>query len=70
MKMDNNTISYKAAFDELQSIVQSIEAGQIGVDELSQKVSRAIELIRICKSKLHETENNVSEILKDLEEGA
>lgn len=65
--MENNTISYKAAFEELQHIVQSIELGQIGVDELSQKVSRAIELIRICKSILHETENNVSEILKDLE---
>jgi exodeoxyribonuclease VII small subunit len=39
------------------------------VDELSEKVKRAAELIRICKTKLTTTEESVNTILKELEEG-
>ncbi|MFT7345521.1 MAG: exodeoxyribonuclease VII small subunit [Lentimonas sp.] len=60
-------ISYDKAFDELQQIVKDMEEGEIGVDELSIKVKRASELIKICKEKLHSTEEDVNEILKDLE---
>ena len=58
---------YAAAFEELQEIVTEIERGEISVDELSQKVKRATELIRICKTKLKTTEEDVNKILKDLE---
>lgn len=64
--MSNDT-SYTDAFDELQTIVTEIESGEISVDELSDKVKRATELIRICKMKLTTTEENVNKILKDLE---
>ena len=64
--MSKNT-SYTDAFDELQIIVTEIESGEISVDELSDKVKRATELIRICKTKLTTTEENVNKILKDLE---
>jgi exodeoxyribonuclease VII small subunit len=60
-------INYTDAFDELQEIVSDMEDGQINVDELAQKVKRATELIRICKSKLTATEGDVQKILKDLE---
>ncbi len=59
--------SYTDAFDELQIIVNEIEEGEISVDELSEKVKRAAELIRICKTKLTSTEESVSQILKELE---
>jgi exodeoxyribonuclease VII small subunit len=63
----NDTMKYTEAFEELQRIVAEIETGQISVDELSQKVKRATELIRICKLKLTTTEEDVTKILKDLE---
>jgi exodeoxyribonuclease VII small subunit len=44
-----------------------MESGQINVDELSLKVKRAAELIKICKVKLHDTESDVQKILKDLD---
>ncbi|MBK9191599.1 MAG: exodeoxyribonuclease VII small subunit [Crocinitomicaceae bacterium] len=59
-------INYTKAFDELQEIVHEIENGEISVDVLSKKVKRAAELIKICKSKLHSTEEDVSKILKEL----
>lgn len=60
--------SYKEAYEELQKIVSDIEQGEISVDELSEKVKRATLLIKICKQKLNNTEEDVNKILKELEE--
>ena len=59
-------INYTEAFEELQGIVAEIEQGEINVDELSEKVKRATELIKICKAKLSSTEEDVNKILKEL----
>lgn len=59
---------YTEAFEELQQIVADIEDGEISVDELSVKVKRASELIKICKEKLTSTEEDVQKILKELED--
>jgi exodeoxyribonuclease VII small subunit len=63
----SNTPNYSEAFDELQQIVSEIEEGQISVDELSEKVKRAALLIKICKTKLASTEEDVNKILKELD---
>ena len=60
-------INYTDAFDELKVIVTEIEQGEISVDELSIKVKRATELIKICKLKLTTTEEDVNKILKELD---
>lgn len=64
----SDTPKYTEAFEELQQIVADIEDGEISVDELSIKVKRASELIKICKEKLTSTEEDVNQILKELEE--
>lgn len=61
-------IKYQEAFEELQQIVTDIEEGEISVDQLSEKVKRAAQLIKTCKTKLTQTEANVDQILKELEE--
>lgn len=60
-------ITYTQAFEELQNIVAEIEKGAISVDELSNKVKRATHLIKICKTKLSSTEEDVNKILKELD---
>lgn len=62
-------INYSEAFEELQTIVSEIEQGEISVDELSEKVKRAALLLKICKTKLSSTEEDVAKILKELEAG-
>jgi exodeoxyribonuclease VII small subunit len=62
--------NYTEAFEELQNIVTEIEQGEISVDELSEKVKRAALLIRICKTKLSTTEEDVNVILKELDTAA
>lgn len=61
-------ISYMDAMKELEEIVAEIEQGEITIDTLSEKVKRASELIRLCKSKLTSTEEDVNKILSELKE--
>ena len=63
----SDTPNYTKAFEELQTIVMEIEQGEISVDELSEKVKRAALLIKICKTKLTTTEEDVNKILKELD---
>ena len=59
-------LKYSSAFKELQEIVSEIESGEISVDELSEKVKKAAQLIKFCKTKLTSTEEDVNNILKEL----
>jgi exodeoxyribonuclease VII small subunit len=63
----SKAITYTEAIEELETIVSEIENASIGVDELSEKVKRAAELIKFCRSKLTATEKEVGSILKNLE---
>lgn len=62
-----DSTNYQLAFEELKTIVAEIEQGEISVDQLSEKVKRATQLIIICKAKLTATEEDVNKILKELE---
>lgn len=60
-------LSYKEAMAEIEEIVAKLEDNQLDVDELSGKVKRVSLLIAFCKSKLHETETEVENILKTMD---
>ena len=66
--MAQKKTSYTEAFSELQGILEKIEGGTLDVDELTEQVKRAAELIKLCKSKLFETESEIEKILEDLDE--
>lgn len=65
--MEEKKMSYKEAMAEIESIVTKLEDNQLDVDELSGRVKRVSELIAFCKSKLHETEEEVEKILKSID---
>jgi exodeoxyribonuclease VII small subunit len=64
--MDEQT-NYTDAFEELKKIVAEIDHKDISVDDLSEKVKRAAQLIKICKSKLDSTEEDINQLLKELD---
>ncbi|MDE5611958.1 MAG: exodeoxyribonuclease VII small subunit [Odoribacter sp.] len=66
--MEEKKLSYKEAMTEIEDIVAKLEDNQLDVDELSGKVKRVSELIAYCKSKLHETEEEVEKILKSIDD--
>lgn len=60
-------MNYKDAMAEIERIVGKLEDNKLDVDELSVNVKRVSQLIAFCKSKLHETEEEVENILKSIE---
>ena len=61
-------LKYSQAIEELNQIVEDLQKETVDVDELSSKVKRAVELIKLCKEKIHKTELEVKNIVKELEE--
>jgi len=61
-------MTYKEAVSEIDEILGKIENEELEVDELSQRVKRISQLIKFCQDKLHKTENEVENILKNMDE--
>jgi exodeoxyribonuclease VII small subunit len=58
-------IKYEAAFAELQSIVRKMENDELDIDQMSEQLKRAQELIKLCKDKLTKTDEEIKKILSD-----
>ena len=59
-------ITYTEAYKKLQEIVQELEGAEISIDELSDKIRQAKELLEICQAKLTKVEEDVDEILAEM----
>jgi len=66
--MTNKKISYNEAMTEIEEILEKIENEELDVDELAEKVKRVSVLLKICKDKLHKTNEQVELVLKEMEE--
>ena len=62
--MAEKKLTYTEAFEELQEIVKKMENADISVDELTQNIERASQLIKICKEVLGKTETEVNKIIE------
>jgi exodeoxyribonuclease VII small subunit len=60
MKKNTTTQTYESAYNELQQIVSALQNDAISIDDLSEKVKRASELVAFCQDKLRNTELKVS----------
>jgi exodeoxyribonuclease VII small subunit len=61
-------ISYSRALNELEKIITEIESEETDLDILSEKVKRAAALIKVCRTKLRSTEEEVKKALSEMEE--
>ena len=61
--MAKEKISYDAAVQEIEEILKKIEEGDLGVDELAEKVNRVTALLKICRDRLYRTEEQINKIL-------
>jgi len=64
--MAEERMTYEKAYEELEAIMQDLQADKISVDELTAKVKRAAELITFCNDMLRSTEAEVNKIVKKL----
>ena len=56
--------SYDKSYNELQNIIEAISSGDIGIDQLQEKVKRARELLGACQEKLRTTEKEIEKMIE------
>jgi len=67
--MTKTNLTYEKALSRVEEIISKIEAEELNVDELAKNIKEASELLKFCKSKLFETEEEIEKILKEMDEG-
>jgi len=68
--MTKRPLKYGEAIDELNVILADLESERIDVDEVSAKVKKAVELIKLCRDRISKTELEVHAIVKEFEKEA
>ena len=56
--------SFAEAFQELEDITAWFETAEVDLDEGLKKFERGLELAQICKNKLAEVDNQVTDLKK------
>ena len=64
---DDSNIGYAEALAELEQILADIERDDVDVDALADKVSRAAELIAVCRDRHTAARIEVERVVVDLE---
>lgn len=60
-------LTYSEAEKELDDILESIENEEVDVDELTRKIKRACDLLKLCNAKLKSTDEEVKKILEQFD---
>jgi len=60
-------VKYSKSIKKLEEIIEKIESEEIDVDELSEKVKEAVELITTCKTKIEKAELEVKKVVDGFE---
>jgi exodeoxyribonuclease VII small subunit len=61
-------LRFGEAIEELESILSQVEAEEIDIDELADRLKVAAELLELCRSKIRRAEVEVTQIVQALED--
>ena len=56
-------MKYEEAIKELETIVSQIETNELDIDQLTERLKDAKELVKLCKDKLYKTDEEIKAIL-------
>jgi exodeoxyribonuclease VII small subunit len=65
--MKKKHTDYDKAMLQLEVLVQRIQDGQLGLEEMRGEVKSALELIRLCRAKLRDIETDLDQLLDEEE---
>lgn len=60
-------MKYEEALKRLEVIVAEIEGGKLDIDKIGDSLKEARELIKFCKDKLYQTDQDIKKILESQE---
>ncbi|MBR2231349.1 MAG: exodeoxyribonuclease VII small subunit [Prevotella sp.] len=64
----NKLPKYEEAYAELQTIVRRMENDELDIDQMTDQLKRAQELIKLCRDKLTKTDEEIKKILNATEQ--
>lgn len=67
-RMANNQPTYSQAIARLEEIVQAIDNGEMGIDQLADKIKEANKLIAYCSEKLTKADAELEKLLAEKQE--
>lgn len=65
MTMAKKEMKYEEAVSELEAIVNRMERDELDIDQLSEQLKRAKELVKLCKDKLTKTDGEIKKLLDE-----
>ncbi|MFZ1677327.1 MAG: exodeoxyribonuclease VII small subunit [Saprospiraceae bacterium] len=65
--MKKNQNDYDKAMHQLEKLVERIQNGEMGLEEMRNEVKAAMELIKMCRAKLRNIETDLEETLEEEE---
>lgn len=63
--MAKKEIKYEEAVALLEEIVDKMENDELDIDQLSDQLKRAKELVKLCKNKLTKTDEEIKKLLSE-----
>ena len=63
--MAKKEIKYEEAVAMLEEIVDKMENDELDIDQLSDQLKRAKELVKLCKDKLTKTDEEIKKLLSE-----
>ena len=58
-------MKYEEAMRQLQEIVRKMENDELDIDQMSEQLKHARELIKLCRDKLTKTDEEIQKLLKE-----
>lgn len=63
--MTKKEIKYEEAVAQLEEIVEKMENDELDIDQLSEQLKRAKDLVKLCKAKLTKTDEEIKKLLSE-----
>ena len=63
--MEKNKKSFEEAMNELESVVEQLERGELSLDESIEVFQKGVELSRYCGRRLDEIEKKITVLIED-----
>ena len=63
--MAKQEVKYEQAVSDLEQIVNKMENDELDIDQLSEQLKRAKELVKLCKDKLTKTDEEIKKLLEE-----
>lgn len=64
--IQDNNMTYTQAITELEEIVKKMQSPECSIDNLSQYTARSLQLLKLCKAKLTQTDEELRKVLAEM----